>query len=100
MRKSSRTAPCRSPNWKPRSDTGSIRAEPRLHPAPRPRVYCQPSKPISTANRQAAIRPSGASLHRVLLLCAGLLASLAAFGVELAQDAVPLGDIEVRVALD
>jgi polyketide cyclase/dehydrase/lipid transport protein len=52
------------------------------------------------ANRQAAIRSGGSPLRRLLLVCAGLFASLAAFGVDLAQDAEPLGDIEVRVTLD
>lgn len=39
-------------------------------------------------------------LRRLLLACAGLVASLAAFGVVLAQDAEPLGDVQVRVTLD
>ena len=34
------------------------------------------------------------------LLCLGLLVSVAAFGGDLAQDAEPLGDIDVRVTLD
>jgi ribosome-associated toxin RatA of RatAB toxin-antitoxin module len=52
-------------------------------------------------NRQAAIRSGGGALLRQLLLvCAGLVASLAAFGVVLAQDAEPLGDVQVRVTLD
>jgi hypothetical protein len=39
-------------------------------------------------------------LRQWVLACVCLLASLAAFGADLAQDAEPLGDIEVRVALD
>jgi carbon monoxide dehydrogenase subunit G len=41
-----------------------------------------------------------AAIRRWALLCMGLLASVAALGGDLAQDAEPLGDIEVRVALD
>ena len=39
-------------------------------------------------------------MRKLALVCVGLLASVAAFGVELAQNAEPVGDIEVRVALD
>jgi hypothetical protein len=41
-----------------------------------------------------------AAIRRWALLCMGLLVSVAALGGDLAQDAEPLGDIEVRVALD
>jgi carbon monoxide dehydrogenase subunit G len=41
-----------------------------------------------------------AAKRRGALLCLGLLMSIAARGGDLAQDAEPLGDIEVRVALD
>lgn len=41
-----------------------------------------------------------AAKRRWALLCMGLLVSVAAFAGDLAQDAEPLGDIEVRVALD
>ena len=43
---------------------------------------------------------TGAFMRKLSLVCLGLLVSMAALGVDLGQDAEPLGDVEVRVALD